>query len=96
LWQALAAALLIAAVPVFAAGGGESSVALELTEKARWTLDVFHKSGREHANPEGELRRAAGASVTYDFDPHFVRIDHNPYVNFTGDYMTRVALSMRY
>jgi hypothetical protein len=65
-------------------------------DKTRWTLDVFHKSGRANADPTSEVLRGTGASLTYDFEPYFVRIANDPYVNFTNNHMVRVAAGMRF
>ena len=65
------------------------------SDKARWTLDVFHKSGRTDADPSSEVLRGTGAAVTYDFGPYFVRVANDPYVNFTNNHMVRVAAGMR-
>lgn len=65
-------------------------------DKTRWTLDVFHKSGRTDADPSSEILRGTGAAVTYDFEPYFVRIANDPYVNFTNNHMVRVAAGMRF
>jgi hypothetical protein len=58
-------------------------------EKTRWTVDVFHKRDAEDV-------RGTGASVTYDFGPHFARVASDPHVNFTRDHMVRVALGTRF
>ena len=65
-------------------------------DKTRWTVDVFHKSGRGDADPSSEVLRGTGAAVTYDFEPYFVRVASDPYVNFTNNHMVRVALGMRF
>ena len=65
-------------------------------EKTRWTLDVFHKRGRTDADPSSEVLRGTGAAVTYDFEPYFVRVVNDPYVNFTNNHMVRVAAGMRF
>jgi hypothetical protein len=66
------------------------------SDKTRWTLDVFHKSGRTDADPSSEVLRGTGAAVTYDFEPYFVRVANDPYVNFTTNHMVRVAAGMRF
>jgi hypothetical protein len=65
-------------------------------DKHRWTLDIFRKSGREDADPASEVLRATGAALTYDFEPYFVRVASDPYVNFTHNHMLRVALGVRF
>jgi hypothetical protein len=65
-------------------------------EKTRWTFDLFLKNGREDADPASPVRHAAGAALTYDFEPYFVRIANDPYVNFTANHMLRVAVGMRF
>jgi hypothetical protein len=65
-------------------------------EKTRWTLDLFHKNGREDADPSSPTLRGAGAAVTYDFDPYFVRVAYDPYVNFTRNHMLRTAFGLRF
>ena len=67
---------------------------LKPDEKRRWTLDVFHKRNRE--TEEAQAVRGTGASVTYDFGPHFVRVASDPHVNFTRDHMVRIALGTRF
>lgn len=66
------------------------------SDKTRWTLDVFYKSGRTDADPSSAVLRGTGAAVTYDFEPYFVRIANDPYVNFTNNHMVRVAAGMRF
>ena len=66
------------------------------SDKTRWTLDVFHKRGRGDADPSSEMLQGTGATVTYDFEPYFVRIASDPYVNFTNNHMVRVAAGMRF
>jgi hypothetical protein len=65
-------------------------------EKHRWTVDIFRKSGRDDADPSSEILRGTGAAVTYDFEPYFVRVASDPYVNFTQNHMVRVAAGMRF
>ena len=65
-------------------------------DKTRWTLDVFHKSGRTDGDPSIEVLRATGAAVIYDFEPYFVHVTNDPYVNFTKNHMVRVAVGMRF
>ena len=64
-------------------------------DKTRWTVDVFRKSGRTDADPSSVVLHGTGAAVTYDFDPYFVRVANDPYVNFTNNHMVRVAVGMR-
>jgi hypothetical protein len=63
-------------------------------ERTRWTIDGFHKEGR--SPDDDEVVRGMGLSVTYDFDRYFVRLAHDPYVNFTHTHMVRVALGVRF
>ena len=65
-------------------------------DKHRWTVDIFHKSGREDSNPASEILRGTGAAITYDFEPYFVRVASDPYVNFTNNHMVRVAFGLRF
>jgi hypothetical protein len=63
-------------------------------EKTRWTIDVFHKSGR--IADDGEQVSGTGLALTYDFDRYFARIANDPHVNFTRDRMVRAALGLRF
>ncbi len=63
-------------------------------EKTRWTLDVFHKSGR--SLEDGEQLRGTGLALTYDFGSYFARLASDPHVNFTRDHMVRAALGLRF
>ena len=65
-------------------------------ERSRWTIDVFHKSGRPDSDPESDPVRGTGATVTYDFDRYFVRVASDPHVNFTDNHMVRVAFGFRF
>lgn len=65
-------------------------------DKSRWTFDVFRKNGRQDADPDSPVLRATGAAVTYDFEPYFVRVANDPYVNFTRNHMVRIAAGMRF
>lgn len=65
-------------------------------DKTRWTLDLFHKNGREEADPASQPVRGTGASIAYDFDPYFVRVAYDPYVNFTRNHMVRTAIGFRF
>ena len=60
----------------------------------RWTVDLFHKAGRETA--DGELVRGTGIAVGYDFDPYFVRLTSDPHVNFSSNHMLRMAIGIRF
>jgi hypothetical protein len=66
------------------------------TDKTRWTLDVFHKRGRTNADSSNDVLRGTGASATYDFEPYFLRVAYDPYVNFSNNHMTRLAAGMRF
>ena len=68
----------------------------QITDKTRLTADIYRKSGRSDADPSSTVLRATGAAVTYDFEPYFVRIANDPYVNFTNNHMVRVAAGMRF
>jgi hypothetical protein len=65
-------------------------------ERTRWTLDVFHKEGRPDSDPASEKVRGTGATLTYDFDPWFVRVAKDPHVNFSDNDMVRVAFGLRF
>ena len=60
----------------------------------RW--DLFYKSGREDADPASETLHGTGVAVAYDFDPYFVRVAYEPYVNFTRNHMVRTAFGLRF
>lgn len=64
--------------------------------KARWTFDVFRKSGRPDADPASDTLRGTGGSITFDYAAYFVRVANDPYVNFTNNHMVRVAAGMRF
>lgn len=63
--------------------------------RTRWTVDVFYKEGRGAAD-DPEKVHGTGISVTYDFEPYFVRVAHDPYVNFTKEHMVRASAGMRF
>jgi hypothetical protein len=65
-------------------------------ERTRWTVDIFHKSGRPDSDPASEPVRGTGATVTYDFDRYFVRVASDPHVNFTDNNMVRIAVGVRF
>ena len=65
-------------------------------ERTRWTIDVFHKSGRPDSDPASEQISGTGVTVTYDFDRYFVRVASDPHVNFTDNNMVRVAFGFRF
>ncbi len=65
-------------------------------ERTRWTVDVFHKSGRPDSDPSSERVRGTGVTVTYDFDRYFVRVASDPHVNFTDNNMVRIAVGVRF
>jgi hypothetical protein len=65
-------------------------------DKTRWTLDVFYKHGRPDADPASEFVHGTGLTVTYDFEPYFVRVASDPYVNFTHNHMMRVTVGTRF
>lgn len=66
------------------------------TEKTRWTLDAFHKEGRQDSDPASPRVHGTGLTVTYDYDRWFVRVASDPYVNFSDSHMVRVAAGMRF
>ena len=63
--------------------------------RTRWTIDVFHKEGRESAGDEIKVR-GTGFSVTYDYDRYFLRIANDPHVNFTPNRMLRFSAGIRF
>jgi hypothetical protein len=65
-------------------------------EKMRWTVDVFYKEGRPDSDPASERIHGAGAALTYDFDPYFVRVAKDPHVNFSDNNMVRIAAGIRF
>ena len=60
----------------------------------RWTVDLFHREGRE--TPESEKVRGIGLAVGYDFDQYFARVAYDPHVNFSANHMLRLALGVRF
>ena len=60
----------------------------------RWTVDVFHRSGRE--TPDSALVRGTGVALTCDYHEFFVRVANDPHVNFTPDRMVRLAVGVRF
>lgn len=61
--------------------------------RTRWTFDLFYKEG---ASADGDERvRGTGVSLTYDFEPYFVRVANDPHVNFTRDRMIRLSFGFR-
>jgi len=71
-------------------------VRIKPDERTRWTVDIFHKSGRPDSDPASEQVRGTGATVTYDFDRYFVRVASDPHVNFSDNDMVRVAFGFRF
>ena len=65
----------------------------ELAHQQRLTLDMTHKSGQSTA---GNYVAGNGLALTYDFEPWFVRVAYDPYVNFTENRMTLFALGHRF
>jgi hypothetical protein len=63
-------------------------------EGSRWTLDLFRREGR--SDPDAERFAATGVTLTYDWEPWFVRISRDPKVNYTASDMTRVSIGMRF
>lgn len=64
-----------------------------LPSAQRLTLDLFDKRGPAE---EGLSIRGSGASLTYDWPSVFVRLAHDPKVNFSQETMTRIAVGMRF
>ncbi|MFA5171368.1 MAG: hypothetical protein WC426_07360 [Sulfuriferula sp.] len=64
-----------------------------LDKQQRLSLDVTHKSG---TSTEGNQVVGNGIALTYDFEPWFVRVAYDPYVNFTESQMTLFALGKRF
>jgi len=60
----------------------------------RWTVDLFHRQGRE--TPESEKVRGIGVAVGYDFDEYFARVAYDPHVNFSANNMLRLAFGVRF
>jgi len=60
----------------------------------RWTVDLFHREGRE--TPDSEKVRGTGLAVGYDVDQYFARIAFDPHVNFSPNHMLRLAFGVRF
>ncbi len=68
-----------------------------LAEAQRLTLDVLSKSGNVTNNAGDTFKiNKLGASVTYDWREHFVRLAYDPKVNFTNQDMLRVSVGTRF
>ena len=65
------------------------------TEKTRWSVDLFYKSGHPEADSPVWVS-ATGIGVTYDFEPWFARVTWDPHVNFTPNDMLRIAFGFRF
>lgn len=65
----------------------------ELAPHRRLTLDLFYKSGQSTAD---NYIAGSGLTATYDFEPWFVRLGFDPYVNFSQNQMTLFALGRRF
>jgi hypothetical protein len=63
-------------------------------DKTHWTVDVFYKDGSAEAG--GERVHGTGVTLTLDYNNYFARVASDPYVNFSGNHMTRVALGLRF
>ena len=63
--------------------------------RTRWTIDVFHKKGRESAGDDTKVR-GTGFSATYDYDRYFLRMANDPHVNFTPNRMVRFSAGIRF
>ena len=64
--------------------------------RTRWTVDLFRRSGRSDADPESQVFKANGITLTYDHEPWFVRLAWDPKVNYTDSDMTRMAIGARF
>jgi hypothetical protein len=63
-------------------------------DKTRWTVDVFYKDGRPDA--VSDPVHGTGVSLTWDYGRYFARVARDPYVNFSNNHMTRVALGLHF
>lgn len=64
--------------------------------RSRWTIDLFRRAGRSDADPESQMFKTNGITLTYDREPWFVRLAWDPKVNYTDSDMTRLAIGMRF
>jgi hypothetical protein len=64
--------------------------------RSRWTVDLFKRAGRSDADPESQLFKSNGVTLTYDHEPWFVRFAWDPKVNYSNSDMTRMAIGMRF
>jgi hypothetical protein len=68
-----------------------------LAESQRLTLDVLSKSGNVTNNAGDTFKiNKLGASITYDWREHFVRLAYDPKVNFSNQDMLRVSAGTRF
>lgn len=58
----------------------------------RLTVDLLYKQGLVN----GDGIRKLGATVTYDWPRHFVRLAYDPNTNFTADNVVRVSVGTRF
>ena len=58
------------------------------------TMDAFRRSGR--ADPDSEMIRASGLSLTVEIPAGFVRLVRDPKSNFTRSDMTRLSIGTRF
>ena len=61
---------------------------------ASLTVDAFRRSGR--ADPESEIIRATGLSLTVELPFGFVRLVRDPKANFSRSDMTRLSIGTRF
>ena len=69
---------------------------LKPDDKTRWTVDVFYKEGRADSDPTSPWVHGTGVTLTWDYGRYFARVASDPYVNFSNNHMTRVALGWRF
>ncbi len=67
---------------------------IKLNDKTRVTVDVFYKEGR--ADPASDPVHGTGVTLTVDYGSYFARVAADPYVNFSNNHMTRVAVGWRF
>jgi hypothetical protein len=68
-----------------------------LAEQQRITIDLLSKSGNVTDNAGNPFKiNKLGASFTYDWREHFVRLAYDPKVNFTNQDMVRVSVGTRF
>ena len=68
-----------------------------VAEQQRITIDLLSKSGYVTNNAGDTFKiNKLGATVTYDWRDHFVRVAYDPKVNFTNQDMLRVSVGTRF